>query len=281
MYGSISLCYFQLGRDIDNMPAAESAARCCPSLPDVRVRGTLMDKQSKSHTTRRELLTAGGLMLAAIPLAHSADECAVFTKDLQAATTPALALERLKAGNARFIAGRTEYCDLRVQVHNTAKGQAPFAAVLGCMDSRVPPELVFDQRIGDIFAVRIAGNFVNPDITGSLEYATKVAGAKLIVVLGHSDCGAVKGAIDDVKLGNLTTTLANIRPSVAEVTAKKGKSTSSDKKFVQAVAEQNVHDALLSLAAHSEVLTGLVAAGQLTILAAMHDVNTGVVTWLV
>ena len=148
------------------------------------------------------------------------------------------------------------------------------------MDSRVPPELVFDQRIGDIFAVRIAGNFVNPDITGSLEYATKVAGAKLIVVLGHTDCGAVKGAIDDVRLGNLTTTLANIRPSVAEVIAQKGKSTSSDKKFVQAVAEQNVHDALLSLRKHSEVLTGLVSAGQLAIVAAMHDVNTGVVTWL-
>ena len=142
-----------------------------------------MDKHLKSRTTRRDMLTASGLMLAAIPLAHSADVCSVFTKDLQAATTPALALERLKAGNARFIAGRTENCDLRAQVQNTAKGQAPFAAVLGCMDSRVPPELVFDQRIGDIFAVRIAGNFVNPDIMGSLEYATKVAGAKLIVVL--------------------------------------------------------------------------------------------------
>lgn len=240
-----------------------------------------MDKESKSLTTRRDLLTATGLMLAAIPLAHSQDSCSVFTKERQAATTPALALERLKAGNARFIAGRTENCDLRVQVHNTAKGQAPFAAVLGCMDSRVPPELVFDQRIGDIFAVRIAGNFVNPDITGSLEYASKVAGAKLIVVLGHTDCGAVKGAIDDVKLGNLTTTLANIRPAVSQVAAQKGKSTSADKKFVQAVAEQNVQDALRSLGKHSEVLTGLVSAGQLAIVAAMHDVNTGVVTWLV
>jgi len=239
-----------------------------------------MNKQSKSLTSRRDILTGTGLMLAAIPLAHSQDVCSVFTKDLQAATTPTLALERLKAGNERFIAGRTENCDLRVQVHNTAKGQAPFAAVLGCMDSRVPPELVFDQRIGDIFAIRIAGNFVNPDITGSLEYATKVAGAKLIVVLGHSDCGAVKGAVDDVKLGNLTTTLANIRPAVSEVAAHKGKATSADKKFVQAVAEQNVHDAIRSLSEHSEVLTTLVAAGQLTIVAAMHDVNTGVVTWL-
>ena len=208
-----------------------------------------MDEQSKSRTTRRDILTATGLMLAAIPVAHSADACSVFTKDLQAATTPALALERLKAGNARFIGGRTENCDLRVQVHNTAKGQAPFAAVLGCMDSRVPPELVFDQRIGDIFAVRIAGNFVNPDITGSLEYASKVAGAKLIVVLGHTDCGAVKGAIDDVKLGNLTTTLANIRPAVSEIAARKGKSTSADKKTSDkpSFAMETLCEAFLSL----------------------------------
>jgi carbonic anhydrase len=239
-----------------------------------------MDKQPKFLTTRRDVLTGAGLMLTAIPLAHSQDVCTVVTKGLQAAITPALALERLKAGNARFIAGRTENCDLRVQVHETAKGQAPFAAILGCMDSRVPPELVFDQRIGDIFAVRIAGNFVNPDITGSLEYATKVAGAKLIVVLGHTDCGAVKGAIDDVRLGNLTATLANIRPSVAEVAAHTGKSTSKDNKFVQAVAEQNVHDAALSLIEHSEVLSGLVSAGHLEIAAAIHDVNTGAVTWL-
>src|ERR1700742_4015524 len=214
-----------------------------------------MDKHSKSRTTRRDILTASGLMLAAIPLAHSADVCSVFTKDLQAATTPALALERLKAGNARFIAGRTENCDLRVQVRDTAKGQAPFAAILGCMDSRVPPELVFDQRIGDIFAVRIAGNFVIPDITGSLEYATQIAGARLIVVLGHSDCGAVKGAIDDVKLGNLTTTLANIRPCVSKVAARQSAATSADKRFVQAVAEQNVRDSRDALGTHSELLT--------------------------
>src|ERR1700744_2680868 len=234
----------------------------------------------KFTTTRRALLLATGVILWP-PAAHADETCSVFTKTRQSAMTPQLALERLKAGNERFVAGRTENCDLRIQGLDTANGQAPFAAILGCMDSRVPPELVFDQRIGDIFAVRIAGNFVIPDITGSLEYATQVAGAKLIVVLGHTDCGAVKGAIDDVKLGNLTTTLANIRPSVAEVAAQKGKSTSSDKKFVQAVAEQNVHDALLSLNTHSEVLTGLVSAGQLAIVAAMHDVHTGVVTWLV
>jgi carbonic anhydrase len=239
-----------------------------------------MCEQLKILTTRRNMLAATGLMLTGSSLARSEDLCAVFTRTRQSALTPELALQRLKAGNARFLAGRLENCDLRAQVHETAKAQAPFAAVLGCMDSRVPPELVFDQRIGDIFAVRIAGNFVNPDITGSLEYATKVAGAKLIVVLGHTDCGAVKGAIDDVKLGNLTTTLANIRPCVAEVAARVGKSTSADKKFVQAVTEQNVRDSLVALRARSEVLAGLISSGQLATAGAVHDVGTGTVTWL-
>ena len=157
---------------------------------------------------------------------------------------------------------------------------APFAAVLGCMDSRVSPELVFDQRIGDIFAVRVAGNFVNTDILGSLEYATEVAGAKLIVVLGHSDCGAVKGAIDHVQLGNLTAALENIRPAVAEVTAADGGENSKDKKFVQKVSERNAKDAAGQLVSRSKVLASLVDDQKLTIVAAMHDVSTGMVTWL-
>jgi carbonic anhydrase len=229
-------------------------------------------------TSRREVLVAA-LMLAGTAVAHG-QSCAVFTKSRQATMTPELAIDRLKEGNARFVAGRSEHCDLRLQVHDTAKGQAPFAAVLGCMDSRVPPELVFDQRIGDIFAVRIAGNFVSPDIAGSLEYATKVAGAKLIVVLGHSDCGAIKGAIDDVKLGNLTTTLANIRPAVSAVAQPHVPVTSADKQLVQSVAERNVRDACNALTERSEVLRTLVAARQLVIAGAMHDVGSGIVTWL-
>jgi carbonic anhydrase len=148
------------------------------------------------------------------------------------------------------------------------------------MDSRVSPELVFDQRIGDIFAVRVAGNFVNTDILGSLEYATQVAGSKLIVVLGHSDCGAVKGAIDHVQLGNLTAALENIRPAVAEVSATDGAANSKDKKFVQKVSERNARDAAGQLISRSKVLAGLVEDQKLTIVAAMHDVSTGVVTWL-
>jgi carbonic anhydrase len=231
-------------------------------------------------TTRRRFLLSTAAMLAAP--AYSDDlECAVFTKDRQAALDPSGALQKLKDGNARFVGGRSIHCDLLTQVRATATGQAPFAAIVGCIDSRVPPELVFDQQIGDIFVARIAGNFVDTDIIGSLEFATKLAGAKAIVVLGHSDCGAIKGAIDDVKLENLTATLANIRPSVAKVAALMGPHTSKDPAFVQSVAEQNAKDAIGLLHSRSTVLRDLVAAHKLTVAAAMHDLSTGVVSWLV
>jgi carbonic anhydrase len=234
-------------------------------------------------TTRRHFLGATAVLTAGALSARAQDVCTPFTKADQSATTPQQALQRLQDGNARFAAGRTIHCDPRALIKATAPGQAPFAAVLGCMDSRAPPELVFDQKIGDIFAVRIAGNFVNPDILGSLEYATQVAGAKLIVVLGHSDCGAVKGAIDGVKLGNLTAALANIHPAVEKVESRGGAygaRTSKDKKFLQAVADQNVHDATAMLTARSPLLAQLVAANKLKIVPAMHAVDSGVVTWL-
>jgi carbonic anhydrase len=147
------------------------------------------------------------------------------------------------------------------------------------MDSRVPPELVFDQRIGDIFSARIAGNFVNTDIIGSLEFATKVAGSRAIVVLGHSECGAVKGAVDNVKLGNLTHALANIRPAVA-ATKSTGDRTSKNASFVQAVADTNVRLATAELTRKSAILKQLVAAKQLVIVSAMHDVANGRVTFM-
>ena len=166
------------------------------------------------------------MFVAGAALAQTDDLCAVATKETQAATTADQALLRLKAGNERFRTGRSLHCDLVGQIKATAKGQAPFAAVLGCMDSRVAPELVFDQQLGDILTVRVAGNIVNTDNLGSLEYATKVLGTKLIVVLGHSECGAIKGAIDDVKLGNVTALLSNIRPAVVKVAAGDGDHTS-------------------------------------------------------
>lgn len=185
----------------------------------------------------------------------------------------------LKEGNQRFVSGTSIHCDLMAQVKATAAGQAPFAAVVGCIDSRVPPELIFDQHIGDVFAARIAGNFVNIDIIGSLEFATQLAGARLIVVLGHTECGAIKGAVDDAKLGNLTATLANIRPSVIKVQGIEVPRNSKNKKLVQAVADQNARDAAGLLTERSEILRTLVAQGKLRIVSAMHDVGTGRVTW--
>lgn len=244
--------------------------------------------------TRRDIITTAGAVLAAGltgcanggrdgAVARAAEAvpagCAAYNKATQGAVTPDMALQELKEGNARFVSGSMLRCDLRAQVSATAKGQAPIAAVVGCIDSRVPPELVFDQQIGDIFAARVAGNFVNTDIIGSLEFATKLAGAKLIVVLGHSECGAVKGAIDDAKMGNLTATLANIRPSVLRLKGIDGLMNSKNKALVQAVADQNAKDAVKALTDRSEVLRQLVAEGQLRIASAMHDVGTGRVTW--
>lgn len=212
--------------------------------------------------------------------ASRSDACAVFDKSRQDGVTPDAALALLREGNARFAAGRSVNCDLPAQAKATAGGQAPFAAVVGCIDSRVPPEVVFDRHIGDLFVPRIAGNFVNTDIIGSLEFATRLAGAKLIVVLGHTECGAIKGAVDDAKLGNLTAMLANIRPAVLKVKGIEGPQDSTNKKLVQAVADQNAKDAAAMLIERSEVLRELIRDGKLKIVPAMYDLATGRVGWL-
>ena len=162
----------------------------------------------------------------------------------------------------------------------TATGQYPYAVVLGCIDSRVPPEIVFDQGIGDIFAPRIAGNFVNTDILGSMEFATAVAGSKLIVVLGHTSCGAVKGACDDVKLGNLTPMLENIMPAVHAVDEVIGERNSKNAKFVNDVAHMNVKLTIENILEQSPVMKELVDNGKLMVVGAMHDVETGKVTFM-
>lgn len=205
-------------------------------------------------------------------------QCEVFTPERQKAVSPAEAIERLKSGNERFVRGETINCDLMKQVKETAAKQAPFAVVIGCIDSRVPPELVFDQRIGDIFCARVAGNFVNTDIIGSVEFATRIAGARAVVVLGHSECGAVKGAIDNVRMGNLTRMLANIRPAVA-ATRTSGDRSSKNAAFVQGVADTNVRLGARELTARSAILRDLVEAQQLVILPAMHDLATGRVSF--
>jgi len=239
-----------------------------------------MNHGEMTMSTRRYFLMGLGSFATGIVSVRADELCAAFTKDAQADITSEQAIVRLKAGNERFVAGHPIHCNPQMQVKATAGGQAPFAAVLGCMDSRTAPELVFDQRIGDLFAVRIAGNFVNTDILGSLEYATQVAGAKLIVVLGHSDCGAVKGAIDNVQLGNLTAALENIRPAVSEVTDAGGARNSKNKKFVQKVSERNITDAVSQLTTRSKILAGLVSEHKLLMVGAMHDVSTGAVSWM-
>lgn len=221
---------------------------------------------------------AGAAAFATVSAVRAQDACAVFTPATQAATTPDAALARLKQGNERFASGKMLNCDPMQQVKATSTQQSPVAVVIGCIDSRVPPEMVFDQNLGDIFSPRIAGNFVNDDIVGSCEFATKLAGAKLIVVLGHSECGAVKGAVDDAKMGKLTGVLAQIRPSLAKLNYS-GVPSSKDKALVQKVADQNAKDAAAMLTAKSPVLAELVASGKLKIVSAMHDIGIGKVTW--
>lgn len=228
---------------------------------------------------RQAMISLGALSGAALASKSQAKEvCEVYTPATQAAMTPDMALRELKEGNERFVSGKMRRCDLMKQVRATADQQSPIAAMVGCIDSRVPPELVFDQDLGDIFAARIAGNFVNTDIIGSLEFATKLAGAKLIVVLGHSSCGAVKGAVDDAKMGNLTATLANIRPSLAKLNYT-GVPSSKNKELVQKVADQNAKDAAKMIMDKSEVIATLVKEGKVKIVAAMHDIATGKVSW--
>lgn len=228
---------------------------------------------------RLALQSLGTLTAAAVATTTRAQQsCEVFTSATQSAVTPDAALKMLKDGNDRFVAGTTRNCDLRKQVKDTSTQQSPVAVIVGCIDSRVPPELVFDQRLGDMFAARIAGNFVNTDILGSLEFATAAAGAKLIVVLGHTECGAIKGAVDNVKLGNLTAMLTNFKPSMDKLKYT-GVPSSKDKKLVQQLADQNAQDAAKMIMDKSEVIKKMVEEGKVKIVSAMHDLATGKVTW--
>ena len=211
--------------------------------------------------------------------AHAAAQDAALTREAQAAITPSEALEMLKAGNARFVAGDATDWDYLAQVKQTASGQFPFASVVSCLDSRVPPEIVFDRGIGDLFVARVAGNFVDDDILGSLEFASKLAGSKLIVVMGHTECGAVKGACDGAQLGLLTATLANINPAVEAVQGSYSLRSSKNAEFVQAVAERNVRLNLQLLRERSVVLREMLDKGEIGLVGAMYDISTGKVTF--
>ena len=199
------------------------------------------------------------------------------TKETQAAITPLSAIEILKDGNRRFVKSQHADRDLIEQVADTATGQYPFATILSCIDSRVSAELIFDQGVGDIFSARVAGNIVNEDLLGSLEFACKLAGTKLIVVLGHTSCGAVKGACDGAQLGNLTILLNKIQPAVEAITepADPGLRNSKNAEFVDDVAVKNVAMTIENIRHMSPVLKEMEDSDEIKIIGGMYDIHNG------
>ncbi|MFZ1370529.1 MAG: carbonic anhydrase family protein [Ferruginibacter sp.] len=201
----------------------------------------------------------------------------VHTKETQSSLTPRMALEILQEGNGRFVKNLKAQRDLLAQVNATRDGQWPFATILSCIDSRTSSELVFDQGLGDVFSIRIAGNIVNTDILGSMEFACKVAGSKLIVVLGHTKCGAVKGACDNVEMGNLTELLSKLQPAVyseSETTAA-DKRNSKNGKFVENVSSLNVKRGVKNIIERSFILEEMLDKGEIGIVGAMYNIDTG------
>ncbi|WP_299258834.1 carbonic anhydrase family protein [uncultured Aquimarina sp.] len=203
------------------------------------------------------------------------------TKETQAGITPQIALQLLKEGNQRFQKKHMADRDLLDQVNDTKSGQFPFATILSCIDSRVSSELIFDQGIGDVFSARVAGNFVNEDILGSMEFACKLAGTKLVLILGHTACGAVKGACDDAKLGNLTALLSKIKPAVAAVAEPSDESLRNSKniEFVNEVAVKNVHMTIDNIRKESSVLKEMEDNEEILVIGGMYDINDGSVTF--
>ncbi|MEQ9100843.1 MAG: carbonic anhydrase family protein [Imperialibacter sp.] len=199
------------------------------------------------------------------------------TKETQSTMTPAKALAFLKEGNQRFQNNLKANRNLLEQVNDTSEGQWPFAVILSCIDSRVSAELVFDQGLGDIFSVRIAGNFVNEDILGSMEFACKIAGSKLVVVLGHSKCGAIKGVCDNVTMGNLTALMSKLKPAADAVKEPAENRNSGNSEFVENVAAMNVRMTMKNVKDRSPILKEMFDKGEIGIVGGMYDVETGIV----
>lgn len=197
------------------------------------------------------------------------------TKELQDKITPKQALKLLKEGNQRFINNLKVNRNLLQQANETSDGQHPFAVTLSCIDSRTSVELIFDQGLGDVFSVRIAGNIVNDDILGSMEFGCKVAGSKIIVVLGHTNCGAVKGACDHVELGNLTGLLDKIQPAVEAEKTVKANRDSSNEDFVNKVTDLNVKKTVAGILEKSPILKEMLKAGEIGIVGGVHNILTG------
>jgi carbonic anhydrase len=200
-------------------------------------------------------------------------------KEMQDAITPTMALNILKEGNKRFVNNLKVNRNLLQQANETSDGQHPFAVILSCIDSRTSAELIFDQGLGDVFSVRIAGNIINEDILGSMEFATKVAGSKIIVVLGHTKCGAIKGACDHVEMGNLTALLSKIQPAVYDEKTETENRSSSNGEFVEKVATINVKRTVHAIMERSPILKEMIEKGEIGIVGGTHDITTGLVTF--
>lgn len=224
----------------------------------------------------------GFLVLASSAFAQSGDsrESRVLTQQEQEALSPDEVFQLFKQGNERFVSGTLTSRDHSAQIRYAANGQFPKAIVLSCVDSRVPVEDVFDLGIGDIFVARVAGNFENTDILGSMEFATKISGAKTILVLGHEDCGAVKAAIDEAQLGNITAMLKNIKPAVDSLSDYAGEQSSSNPEFVNLVAEKNVRISMEDIRKRSPILKEMEDQGQISIIGALYDMDSGAVQFL-
>ena len=205
----------------------------------------------------------------------------VLTAEAQQAMTPAQVLADLKEGNRRFLEGRLTERDYLAQAEATASGQYPKAVILGCVDSRVPPEVIFDQGIGDVFVGRVAGNVEDINLLGSMEFATKVAGSKVVLILGHTACGAIKGAADGAELGNLTDLLAQFEAPIERADeATEGEANSSNLPFLNLAIEENVRQTIADLLERSPVMTEMVENGELLIVGGVYDLASGKVNWL-
>lgn len=204
----------------------------------------------------------------------------VLTEEAQESLTPEQVLERLKEGNERFINNNLTLRNYQEQVNRTSGGQYPEAVIISCIDSRVPVEHVFDKGVGDVFVARVAGNFVNEDILGSTEFGTAVAGSKVVVVMGHESCGAVKSAIDDVRLGNITAMLSKIKPAVEMTEDYEGEQSTDNSDYVTQVVNNNVYHTIEQIRERSSILADLEQNGEIIIAGAFYDLDTGEVTFL-
>lgn len=253
----------------DTLPITRPGARAAPAARGGRPAGTFR---------------VGALLLllvsAAPALGREPAPQVVLSAEQQRALTPEQVLSALREGNARFVAGDLTTRDHSAQVRAAAEGQFPKAMVLSCVDSRIPVEDVFDRGIGDVFVARVAGNFENTDILGSMEFATEVSGAKLILVLGHEDCGAIKAAIDRVKLGNITEMLENLEPAVAALADYPGDKSSANPEFVHLVAVENVRLTMQRIRERSPIIRALEEQGKIGIAGAMYEMKTGAIEFI-